>query len=153
MNAKTFAKTLFTAATLAAAFAGGQAVAGTVSADNYGYAFRTGERNAFVDGARTGERSAFTDGARVGKADPFTDGALVAVRGGAPSDKGAPFRSGDRNAFTDGARSSDPYTDGARIVAGLDRTGVSAPAARSADPYTDGARTGKFDVFTEGANA
>ena len=167
MNAKTFAKTLLTAATLAAAFAGGQAVAGTVSADNYGYASRTGERNAFfdgahtgerngfVDGAHTGERNPFTDGARVGKADPFTDGALVALHGGAPSDKGAPFHSDDRNAFTDGARSglADPYTDGARTVAGLDRTGVSGTPARSADPYTEGARIGKFDVFTEGANA
>ncbi|MGO4827919.1 copper resistance protein CopQ, partial [Cupriavidus sp. 2KB_15] len=59
------------------------------------------------------------------------------------------------------------YTEGARIVAGLDRVGVSASPARNGsrdaftdgarsgnrDAFTDGARTGKFDVFTEGANA
>ncbi|MCG5261065.1 hypothetical protein [Cupriavidus gilardii] len=40
------------------------------------------------------------------------------------------------------------FTEGA-LVAGLDRTGVSAEPSRS--PYTDGARQGRFDVFTEGA--
>ncbi|MDF3837565.1 copper resistance protein CopQ, partial [Cupriavidus basilensis] len=33
-----------------------------------------------------------------------------------------------------------------------DRSGVSASPARSFDAYTDGARSGKLDVFTEGAN-
>lgn len=127
MTAKTFAKTVLTAATLAAAFATGYAQAGTVPADHYGYNFRTGERSAFVDGARGN-----------GPRNPFVDGA----------------RAGERNAFVDGARAGkvDPYTDGARIVAGLDRTGVSATPQRSVDPYTDGARAGgKFDPFTDGA--
>jgi hypothetical protein len=35
----------------------------------------------------------------------------------------------------DPARSVDPYLDGARTLAGLDRTGVSADPARSIDPY------------------
>jgi hypothetical protein len=39
------------------------------------------------------------------------------------------------------------------MVAGLDRTGVSSEPARKVDPYYDGARTGKFDLYTEGANA
>ncbi len=58
-----------------------------------------------------------------------------------------------RSAFTDGARTGkfDPYTDGARIVAGLDRIGVSAAPARSVDQFTDGARAGKFDPYTDGA--
>ncbi|EHP42916.1 hypothetical protein OR16_11718 [Cupriavidus basilensis OR16] len=70
-----------------------------------------------------------------------------------PADKyGYDFRATD--AYTDGARAGkfDPYTDGA-LVAGLDRSGVSATPARSFDAYTDGARSGKVDVFTEGANA
>jgi hypothetical protein len=33
----------------------------------------------------------------------------------------------------------EPYTDGARTLAGMDRSGVSAPPARQADPYLDGA--------------
>ena len=60
-----------------------------------------------------------------GKRDPFTDGARV---------------NGQRDPFTDGARANDqrdPYTDGAHRtagleVAGLDRSGVSAPAHRGA---------------------
>ena len=47
----------------------------------------------------------------------------------------------------------DPYTDGARTLAGLDRSGVSAEPARSFDPYTDGARVGKADPYTDGAIA
>jgi hypothetical protein len=63
--------------------------------------------------------------------DPYTDGAR-AVQGA-------------RDVYTEGARSvqdqRSPYYDGAHTVAGLDRTGVSAPPARSADPYLDGARS------------
>ena len=58
-----------------------------------------------------------------------------------PADKyGYEFRTHDT--FTDGARAGkfDAYTDGARKVAGLDKTGVSAEPARSFDPYLDGAR-------------
>ncbi|WP_454766993.1 copper resistance protein CopQ [Cupriavidus campinensis] len=74
------------------------------------------------------QRSAFTDGARVNdQRSPFSDGARVGK--------------------------ADPFTDGARTVAGLDTKGVSASPARSADPYLDGARQGQFDVFTEGAKA
>ncbi|MGT2490104.1 hypothetical protein ACU4GD_05060 [Cupriavidus basilensis] len=59
------------------------------------------------------------------------------------------------DAYTDGARTgkADPHTDGA-LVAGLDRTGVSASPARGFDAYTDGARTGKADaIHRAGANA
>jgi len=108
-----FAKTLITAATLAAAFAGGAAQAGTVPADKYGYEFRVGKTDAFTDGARTGKFDTFSEGARAGKFDPFTEGARVGK--------------------------TDPYTDGARTVAGLDRSGVSSEPARKVDVYTDGA--------------
>ena len=57
--------------------------------------------------------------------------------------------------YSQGAKAgkADPYTDGARTVAGLDRSGVSAAPARSVDPYTDGARVGKADPYTDGAIA
>ncbi len=131
MNAK-FAKTLITAATLAAALAGGVAQAAgvqgsTVAGDKYGYTFRTGKFDTFSEGARAGKFDPFTEGARVGKFDPYTDGARVGK--------------------------ADPYTEGFRTVAGVDRSGVSAQPARSFDPYTDGARVGKADPYTDGALA
>ena len=65
----------------------------------------------------------------LGARDPFTEGARSATEA--------------RDPYTEGARSvqepRSPYYDGARTVAGMDRTGVSAPPARSADPYLDGA--------------
>lgn len=71
-----------------------------------------------------------------------------------PGDKyGYEFRSHD--VFTDGARTgkADPFVDGARTVAGLDRGGVSAAPARSFDTFTEGSRAGKFDPYGEGARA
>ncbi|AQV98964.1 hypothetical protein BJN34_34360 [Cupriavidus necator] len=71
-----------------------------------------------------------------------------------PGDKyGYEFRSHD--VFTEGARARrfDPFVDGARTVAGLDRSGVSAAPARSFDTFTEGSRTGKFDAYGEGARA
>ncbi|SDD89554.1 hypothetical protein SAMN05216345_12059 [Cupriavidus sp. YR651] len=71
-------------------------------------------------------------------------------RTGVPADQyGYEFRTHD--AFTDGARTGkfDPYADGARTVAGLDKVGVSAPPARTFDPYADGARGA--DPYTDGA--
>ncbi|WP_066740908.1 copper resistance protein CopQ [Cupriavidus sp. D384] len=137
------AKTIVTAAALAAAFVTGavQAAPATQKAGEvYGYSFRVqDQRSAFTDGARQGKFDPFTEGARVGKADPFTDGAKVGK--------------------------ADPFTDGARIVAGLDRVGVSASPARKVDPYYDGARSvnqprNPFydgararDIYTDGANA
>lgn len=49
-----------------------------------------------------------------------------------------------RSPFLDGGRSGTPdvFTDGALSLAGMDRTGVSAPPAHARDPYTDGARAG-----------
>ncbi|MBP0619925.1 hypothetical protein [Cupriavidus consociatus] len=96
--------------------------------DNYGYGFRS--HDVFADGART----------------------LAAAT--LPGDKyGYEFRSHD--AFTDGARAGkpDPYVDGARTVAGLDRRSVSAAPARSFDPYSEGSRVGGFDPYGEGARA
>lgn len=71
-----------------------------------------------------------------------------------PGDKyGYDFRGHD--VFTDGARAGkfNPFTDGARTVAGLDRSGVSAAPARSFDTFTEGSRAGKFDPYGEGARA
>ncbi|AZG15909.1 copper resistance protein CopQ [Cupriavidus pauculus] len=137
------AKTILSAAALAAAFVTGAVQAAPAvqkAGEVYGYSFRVQDaRSSFTDGARQGQFDAFSEGARVGKADPFTDGAKVGK--------------------------ADPYTDGARIVAGLDRVGVSASPARSADPYYDGARSvnqprNPFydgartrDIYTDGANA
>ena len=137
------AKTILTAAALAAAFVAGAAQATPAAhktGEIYGYSYRVqDQRSAFTDGARQGKFDAFSEGARVGKADPFTDGAKVGK--------------------------ADPYTDGARIVAGLDRTGVSASPARKVDPYYDGARgvneprspyydgARARDVYTDGARA
>ena len=49
-----------------------------------------------------------------------------------------------RSPFLDGGRTSTPdvLADGALSLAGMDRTGVSAPPAHARDPYTDGARAG-----------
>ena len=125
------AKTILTAAALAAAFVTGAAQAAPAAqkaGEVYGYSYRVNDqRSAFTDGARVGKTDPYTDGAKVGKADPFTDGAKVGK--------------------------FDPYTDGARIVAGLDRTGVSSEPARKVDPYLDGAKVGKFDPYTDGAKA
>ncbi|RZT36673.1 hypothetical protein [Cupriavidus agavae] len=133
------AKTILTAAALAAAFVTGAVQAAPASQDSvYGYTHRVqDQRSAFTDGARQGKFDTFSEGARVGKADPFTDGAKVGK--------------------------ADPYTDGARIVAGLDTVGVSASPARKVDPYLDGARgvneprspyydgARTRDVYTDGA--
>jgi hypothetical protein len=145
------AKTLVTAATLAAALIAGYAQAaaphlGTASAAN------AAGPDLFTDGARGDVRDPFTDGAR-GNVDPYTDGAHIAGmdRRGPSSD---PAR--QRDTFTDGARGVDPYTDGARI-AGMDRRGVSAPPAHApdqgSDPYTRGGRSVQPDPFTDGARA
>ncbi|CAG9171535.1 copper resistance protein CopQ [Cupriavidus pampae] len=157
------AKTILTAAALAAAFIGGAAQAAQGSRDPYLDGARTisEPRSTYTDGARISNRDGytdrtfdtFTDGARVGKADPFTDGARIVAgldRTGVsaePSRKVDPYLDGardvrdQRSPFYDGARQRDVYSDGARTVAGLDRTGVSAEPSR------------KFDVFTDGANA
>jgi hypothetical protein len=145
MNAK-FAKTVITAATLAAALASGFAQAAgpqdsSFAGDKYGYTFRVGMADAFTDGAKTGKFDPYTEGARVGKTDPYTEG----FRTVAGLDT--------RGVSASPARSFNPYTDGARTVAGLDTRGVSQSPARTADPYTDGAKVGKFDPYTDGALA
>ncbi|MCY1227553.1 hypothetical protein D9M72_398290 [compost metagenome] len=85
-------------------------------ADRYGYNLQhNGKRDPFTEGAHVnGKRDAFTDGAHVnGKRDAFTDGAHV---------------NGKRDAFTDGANQPEAGMD----LAGMDRTGVSAPPAHAA---------------------
>jgi hypothetical protein len=72
-------------------------------------------------------------------ADPYTDGARSVHAMPDPYTEGARSVQEPRNPFADGARTVDPYYDGARTLAGLDRTGVSADPARKADPYLDGA--------------
>jgi hypothetical protein len=153
------AKTILTAAALAAAFVTGAAQAAQPRGEAYGYTYRVNDqRSAFTDGARIGNRDAFTDGARIGNRDAFTDGARVTNRDGLVAGIGK------RDAYTDGARTADPYLDGARFVAGLDTKGVSASPARKVDPYLDGARGNgprnpyfdgarTVDVYTDGAVA
>jgi hypothetical protein len=71
-----------------------------------------------------------------------------------PGDKyGYEFRSHD--VFTEGGRvgKADPFVDGARTVAGLERSGVSASPSRSFDTFTEGSRAGRFDPYGEGARA
>lgn len=127
------AKIILSAAALAAAFVTGAAQAAPgkgQTGEVYGYGYRVNDaRSPYSDGARDVHRPR----------NPFVDGARV---------------SDERNVFSDGARvgKADPYTDGARIVAGLDRTGVSAPPSRTIDPYTDGARgNGPRNPFYDGA--
>ncbi len=78
------------------------------AADSYGYVFHKTGFNTYTDGANGIKRpDPYTDGANgLGKRDPFTDGARV----------------GRRDPFTDGAHGSTGLQ-----VAGMDRTGVSAP--------------------------
>jgi len=137
------AKTILTAAALAAAFVTGAAQAAPATqkaGEVYGYSYRVNEqRSAFTDGARVGKADPYTDGAKVGKYDPYTDGARTIAgldRTGVSSEPSRKF-----DPYLDGAKVGkyDPYTDGARTVAGLDRTGVSSQPSRSFDPYTDGA--------------
>ncbi|HBD35515.1 MAG TPA: hypothetical protein DC084_18225 [Cupriavidus sp.] len=72
-----------------------------------------------------GPRDPYTDGGKASRFDVYADTANVTDR---------------RDPYTDGAhgiRERDPYTDGAHgsagmNLAGLDRTGVSAPPAHSA---------------------
>lgn len=167
------AKTILTAAALAAAFVTGAAQAAQPRGEAYGYTYRVNDaRSTFTDGARIGQRDAFTDGARIGNRDAFTDGARVTNRDGLVTAVGSRdvftdgARIGKADPFTDGAKIGkfDPYTDGARTVAGLDTKGVSASPARKVDPYLDGARGNgprnpyfdgarSTDVYTDGALA
>ena len=117
MNAK-FAKTVITAATLAAALASGVAQASGprdshFAGDKYGYSFRVGKADPFTDGAKVGKFDPYTDGTRVGKTDPYTDGARTVA--GLDT----------RGVSATPARSVDPYLDGAKVG--------------KFDPYTDGA--------------
>ena len=162
------AKTILTAAALAAAFIGGAAQAAQGARDPYLDGARTisEPRSTFTDGARSVNepRSTFTDGARISNRDGYTEGA----RSFDPFTDGARLVAGNvnrpRNSFYDGARQPDVYTDGA-LVAGLDRVGVSSEPSRQVDPwkdgarqinsarnpFVDGARNGQRDVYTDGA--
>lgn len=78
--------------------------------------------NTLQDDRRLGD--SYGSASRQGPRDPFTDGANA---------------TGKRDPFTDGARSAtgkrDPFVDGAHgaaaSLAGLDRSGVSAPPAHA----------------------
>jgi hypothetical protein len=180
------AKTILTAAALAAAFVTGVAQAATPHGEIYGYSYRVNDqRSAFVDGARQGKFDSYSEGARISNRDGFSEGAHISNRDGYTDGARISNRDGftasisnrdgltasisnrdgltasisNRDGLTasisnrDGlvGRTADPYLDGARFVAGLDRSGVSANPARKADPYLDGART--TDVYTDGALA
>ncbi|WP_454766227.1 hypothetical protein [Cupriavidus campinensis] len=101
------AKTILTAAALAAAFVTGAAQAApsnNKTGEAYGYGYRVNDqRSPFADGARAVNepRSAFTDGARAGKFDPYTEGARIVA-------------GLDRTGVSaEPSRKFDPYTDGA----------------------------------------
>uniref|UniRef100_UPI0004937C2A hypothetical protein n=2 Tax=Burkholderiaceae TaxID=119060 RepID=UPI0004937C2A len=66
-----------------------------------------------------------------GARDPFTDGARSVQDARDVYSEGAHGVQDPRSPYTDGARNVDTFTDGARTLAGLDRTGVSADPARS----------------------
>ncbi|SPK75972.1 conserved exported protein of unknown function (plasmid) [Cupriavidus taiwanensis] len=89
--------------------------------DKYSYTFHAAKRDVFTDGAHgIKQRDPFTDGARTTKsADPFTDGANI---------------QSPRDPFTDGAHGADAAT-----VAGMDRTGVSAPPGHTSHAANDAA--------------
>jgi hypothetical protein len=74
--------------------------------DSYGSASRQGPRDPFTDGANAN-----------GKRDPFTDGARSAT--------------GKRDPFVDGAHGAASALACGLDVAGLDRSGVSAPPAHA----------------------
>jgi len=143
------AKTIVTAAALAAAFITGAAQAAPAaqkSGEVYGYSYRVNDaRSTFTDGARQGKFDNFSEGARIGNRDAFTDGARVTNRDGLVASIGS------RDVYTDGTRigNRDAFTDGARVT---NRDGLVASIG-SRDVYTDGARVGKADPFTDGAKA
>ena len=78
-----------------------------------------------------------------GAADPYTSGSRSVQSAPSPYTDGARDVASPRDPYGEGARTvqdqREPYTDGARTLAGMDRSGVSAPPARQADPYLDGA--------------
>ena len=141
------AKTIVTAAALAAAFVTGAvqaAPAAQKAGEVYGYSYRVqDQRNAFTDGARQGKFDAFSEGARQGKFDAFSEGARVTNRDGLVAGIG------NRSVYTDGARVTN--RDG--LVASNGRRDAFTDGARVGkfDPYTDGAKIGKFDPYTDGA--
>ncbi|WP_354681766.1 copper resistance protein CopQ [Cupriavidus necator] len=139
------AKTILTAITLAAALTVGVAHAAT-QPETAGNAFRVNTpRDAYTDGARIGNRDGNTDSARITNRDGY-----IATRKLGPYLDGA--RGNDRrNPFYDGANAAESHPD-LKVVAGLDRTGVSASPARKADPYLDGARgNSPRDAYSDGA--
>lgn len=163
------AKTILTAAALAAAFVTGVAQAATPHGEIYGYTYRVNDqRSAFTEGARQGKFDSFSEGARISNRDGYSEGAHISNRDGFTEGAHISNRDGltasisNRDGLVE--RTADPYLDGARFVAGLDRTGVSATPARTADPYLDGARGNgprnpyfdgarTADVYTDGALA
>lgn len=67
-------------------------------------------------------------------------GMLTALLAGLAHADGPNRVTRERNPFVDGAHQRvDPFTDGARKLAGMDRTGVSAEPGHHVDPYLDGA--------------
>lgn len=75
----------------------------------------------------------------LGARSPYADGARAAQDPRDVFSEGARAVQDQRSPYVDGARNVNAYGDGARTVAGMDRTGVSAEPARAAAPYLDGA--------------
>ncbi len=104
--------------------------------------------------ASTAARShdVFSEGLRQGAFNPYSEGAHGNGRAGIVAARA-------HDVFTQGLRDGrfDPYSEGPRgaggnaLVAGIDRSGVSAPPARQFDPYSDGARTVDGDPRARGA--
>ncbi|WP_064576690.1 hypothetical protein [Cupriavidus gilardii] len=115
-----------------------------------------GAHAAPIDSAPVGTAArmhdVFSEGLRQGSFNPFTEGARGNVSAAIVSARA-------HDVFSEGLRDGrfDPDSEGARgaadgaLVAGLDRSGVSAPPARQFDPYSDGARTVDGDPRARGA--
>ncbi len=109
-----------------------------------------------IDNATTGtaarSHDVFSEGLRQGTFNPFAEGAYG-------NDRASIAAARTHDVFTEGLRGGrfDPYSQGAHgaaggaLLAGMDRSGVSAPPARQFDPYSDGARTVDGDPRARGA--
>lgn len=108
--------------------------------------------DVFSEGLRQGAFNPFSEGQRQGSFNPYAEGA----RG---NDRATTASARVHDVFTEGLREGrfDPYAEGARgaadstLVAGMDRSGVSASPARQFNPYIDGARTVDGDPRARGA--
>ncbi len=125
MKSTTFNLLLSSIVLSASAMAVAPAHAQTHAGEAYGYSFHQTQYDVFTDGKNG-----------INHPDPYTDGARDVMSPRNPYSDGARDIKSARDPYSDGARDiksvRDPYSDGARTassgqIAGMDRTGVSAP--------------------------